>query len=154
MWQTSHPAVRTPQIPCGLSLCPALRCRQGVTAVCLQLCPSLCSLFLPGTQRTREIDVRQSHSSGGTRAICSRESVVMEGQFLLGHSWDRDCWCWLPAASRDVSAVIGLSFSVPFWRKEGPGMDGAPLCETGMALHWNSFPRKFASWAEEHGTCM
>lgn len=98
MWKTSHPAVRTPQIPCGLSPCPVLLCRQGVTVVCLQLCPSLCSLFLPGTHGAREIDVRQSHSSEGTRAICSRESVVMEGQFLLGHSWGQGLLVLAPSS--------------------------------------------------------
>lgn len=73
--------------------------------VCLQLCPSLCSHFLSGPQRARGIDVRQSSSSGGTRAICSRESVVMEGLFLLGHSWGQGLLLLAPAASADVSAT-------------------------------------------------
>lgn len=29
MWGTSHTTARTPQVPYGLSPCPALQCRQG-----------------------------------------------------------------------------------------------------------------------------
>lgn len=48
--------------------------------------------------------------------------MVMEGQFLLGHSLGHGLLVSAPISQwRCICNLIGLSFSVPFWSEEGPG---------------------------------
>lgn len=75
MWKTSHPTVRTPLVPCGLSLCPALQCRQGGDS-------GACSSVLPCA-----VCSSLAHREPGELMSDKATPLEEPGQFVPGTQW-------------------------------------------------------------------
>lgn len=109
----------------------------------------MCNLFFPGTQRVRVIDFKQFDYFGGTRAICSRDQHVMEGQLLQRMLHAAGAQLGTRAvgvgSQKPVKTYLELDKTFLIWTTSGRGGPWGwkvLLLETGTALLWKWFSKE------------